>query len=109
MERSELIGCTNDKSTISDTFIVDNNKVTDVKVIANGFGSYFSSASKHLAESITRSTNTSEYYMDTRQNKHSLYLNPTDPNEIHRILEKCKHRKLQVMLVLAYHVRMSAY
>ncbi len=31
--------------------------------------------------------------MGTRQNKHSLYLNPTDPNEIHKILGKCKHKK----------------
>jgi len=31
--------------------------------------------------------------MGIKQNKHSLYLNPTDPNKIHRILWKCKRKK----------------
>ena len=33
---NSIIGRTNDKSCISDTFIVDNSKITDVNVIANG-------------------------------------------------------------------------
>ena len=31
--------------------------------------------------------------MDTRESKYSLYLNPTYPNEIKRILRKCNHKK----------------
>ena len=36
-----ITGCKNDKSTISDTFIVDGKKETNKETIANGFGSYF--------------------------------------------------------------------
>ena len=46
---NSIIGRTNDKSCIPDTFIVDNSKITDANVIANGFGSYLSNIGKTLA------------------------------------------------------------
>jgi len=53
-----LIGHTNNKNRISDTFIVDNIKVTDVNVISSGFGLYGLSVGNNLAESMPKSTNT---------------------------------------------------
>ena len=84
---------TNDKSCISDTFIVDNSKITDANVIGNGLGSYFSNIGKTLAESIPKSIKSTDHYMKTGQNKHSIYRNPTDSNEILKILGKCKNKK----------------
>ena len=90
---NSIIGRTNDKSCIPDTFIVDNSKITDANVIANGFGSYFSNIGKTLAESIPKSIKSTDHYMKTGQNKNSIYLNPTDSNEILKILGKCKNKK----------------
>ena len=90
---NSIMGRTNDKSCIPDTFIVDNSKITDANVIANGFGSYFSNIRKTLAESIPKSIESTEHYMKTGQNKNSIYLNPTHFNEILKILGKCKNKK----------------
>ena len=90
---NSIIGRTNDKSCIPDTFIVDNSKITDANLIANGFGSYFSNIGKTLAESIPKSIKSTDHYMKTGQNKNSIYLNPTDSNEILKILGKCKNKK----------------
>ena len=46
---------------------------------------------------------TRELYMGTTQNQPSLYSNPIDSKEIQRISGNCKHKKLEVVMVLAWH------
>ncbi len=43
---NSLIGCSNDKSSMSDTFVIDGQKVNDKQVIADGFCRYFSNIGK---------------------------------------------------------------
>ena len=52
-----------------------------------------SNIGKTLAESTPTSIKSTNYFMKTGHNKHSIYLNYTDPNEILNILGKCKNKK----------------
>ncbi len=73
--------------------MVNNKKVSDSNVIANGFGSYFANIGKQSAEAIPRSMHPSEYYTRTEPNKHTIFMNPTDTYEIAKILGSCKTKK----------------
>ena len=60
------MGRTNDKSCISNTFIVDISKITHANVIAIGFGSYFYNIGKTLAESLPKSIKSTDHYIKNR-------------------------------------------
>ena len=83
----------NDKSTISDTFIVDGKKETNKETIANGFGSYFANVGRQFADAIPKANKQPSHYTKCAPNLHSLYLFPTDTNEISKILGKCANKK----------------
>ena len=90
---NSLIGRANDKTYLSESFAINDNRVSDEQTIANGFAKYFSSIGQEFAEAIPKSNHTSEYYMKTAPNKHSIFLAPTDPSEINKILGLCKNKK----------------
>jgi hypothetical protein len=80
-----IIGKTSDKSTISDTFIVNGNKETDKTIIANEFCNYFTNIGKQYAESIPNAKHTPAYYLGTTPNPSSMFFTPTDPFEIRQL------------------------
>ena len=90
---NSLIGRSNDKSSVSDTFVINGQKVNDKRVIADGFCKYFSSIGKVCAESIPESKNTPNYYMKGVANHHSCFLYPTDYVEILNIMQTFKPKK----------------
>jgi len=71
---------------------VDGRKETDKTVIANGFGKYFSNIGRQFAEVIPPSRHPPEYYIHFPPNKHTMFLSPTDPEEIVTILKSCKNK-----------------
>jgi hypothetical protein len=90
---NSLIGRSNDKSSMSDTFVIDGQKVNDKRVIADGFCRYFSNIGKVCAESIPESKHTPSYYMKGTTNPHSCFLYPTDYVEILKIMQTFKPKK----------------
>ena len=80
---NSLIGRANEKTSLSESFVVNDKRVSDEQTIANGFAKYFS-----------KSNHRSEYYMKTVPNKHSIFLAPTDPSEINKILGLCKNNSV---------------
>jgi len=83
----------NDKSTISDTFIIDGKKVNDKDSIANEFCKYFSSIGRKCGEAIPKSRNTADYYMKSAPNRHSIFFQPTDYIEIGRLIKSFRPKK----------------
>ncbi len=88
-----IIGKSHDKSNITDSFIVNNNVITDTKTIANEFCTYFANVGKKYAEAIPNSRNSPNHYLGTSPNTKSLFLGPTDPNEIKKLIMSFKPKK----------------
>ena len=63
------------------------------KTIANGFGSYFANVGRQFADAIPKANKQPSHYTSCAPNLHSLYLFPTDTNEISKILGKCANKK----------------
>ena len=76
-----LIGKKNDKSFTSDCFLIDGKMVTDPHIISEGFCKFYTNMSKNLADKISRSNRSFVDYMG-QANDNSLFLSPTDENEI---------------------------
>ena len=74
---NSITGRKNDKSTISDTFIVDGKKETNKETIANGFGSYFANVGRQFADAIPKANKQPSHYTKCAPNLHS-YLFPID-------------------------------
>ena len=48
---------------------------------------------KQFAEAISQPNQSPEYYLRENQNVHSMFMNPTDPGEIAKIIGSCKSNK----------------
>ena len=90
---NSIIGRTQDKSSISEKCIINGRTETDPNLIADGFGKYSSGIGKQFAEAIPQSNHSPEYYMSENQNVHTMFMNPTDPGEIAKIIGSCKSKK----------------
>ncbi len=86
-----LLGKMRDKSEICTTFRINNTHTSDVEKISNAFCKYFSSIGKDLASSIPTSNAIPTSYLNDR-NPGSLFLAPTTPEEICKILYKTKSK-----------------
>ena len=81
-----IIGKKHDKSNISEIFEINNKKTTDPHVISNEFGTYFTNVGKNLAADIPTPNKTFDEFFDTTPNINSMFMTPTDPIEIQRII-----------------------
>ncbi len=88
-----IIKKNNDKSTISDSFIVNNKEITSPSDIANAFCKYFTDVGPNLSKQIPASRKTYKEYMNINPPINSLFFNPTDPNEINSIIKLMKSKK----------------
>ena len=68
---NSIIGRTQDKSSISEKFIINGRTETDPNSIADGFGKYFSEIGKQFAEAIPQPNHSPEYYMSENPNVHT--------------------------------------
>ena len=81
-----IVGRTHNKSSISDTFVINGKKESDKTIIANEFATYFQNIGKQVAGKIPKS-NQSAPVME------SIFFTPTTPNEIVNILKLYKPNK----------------
>ena len=86
-----LIGKCNDKSCISDSFIIEGMLSSDPDKISNGFCNYFANVGKSLASKIPIINKSATSYI-SRDVQHSLFLSPTDRIEISDIISKIKNK-----------------
>lgn len=89
---NQLIGRKNDKSDISDLFIINNKPTTDQHVIAKEFCSFFTKIGQDYAENIKKATKSPLDYLGNTRNKESLFLGPTDKYEINKMILSLKSK-----------------
>jgi len=87
-----LIGKTNDKTSLSDTFLIDNIPTTDPSLISNGFCDYFTNVGKKLANKIPSSSKSYQDYLNIN-NPNSMFFTPTDESEIEKVVNSLKSKK----------------
>ena len=77
---------------MSTSFIVDNIQITDPKLIADNFCTFFTEIGKKHANRIPKSKKGFHYYM--KENiRDSIFMAPTNINEINNIIRKLKPKK----------------
>ncbi len=90
-----IIGKTNDKTSISKMFTVGNTTVTDSRTISNKFCEYFSQVGQKYADRIPDSQESPLDYLKKKRSRNckSLYMGPTDSEEIKAMLGSMKSKK----------------
>jgi hypothetical protein len=86
-----LIGKCNDKTNVPQELLVENKLVNDPQEVADAFGEYFSKVGAQYSDTIPKSNIEPEHYCE-QFNPNSLYLAPTDPNELQQIISKLKSK-----------------
>ncbi len=89
---NEVIGKSNNKSGISDIFVVNGKHVTNPNEIANHFCSYYTNVGHEFAAKIPSSKNSAMSYMKGNFVQ-SLFFEPVDEDEIKKILQSLKPKK----------------
>ena len=86
---------TNDKTVVSTTFKYNGKQITDPNSIANHFCDYFTDIGPQYANKIPSSLHSYPHYLAMKQtaNSKSIFLSPTDQNEIMDILKSLKPKK----------------
>ncbi len=85
----DIIGKSNDKTCISDSFTIDGKAISDPNVISNGFCSFYSTMGKKLANKIRPPDKHFTEYMPEPCDA-SIFLKPTSYKEIFTIISKMK-------------------
>ena len=88
-----IIKKTSDRSSISESFKLQNKSINDPGEIANGFCDYFSSVGPILSQQIPTPRKTYRQCMRRTPPENSLFFAPTDPNEIRSIIKLLKPKK----------------
>ena len=78
-----------DISAASREFIINNNKITNPSIIANSFNNYYVNVGPALAENISQTDISPTTYI-FYNNESSLFLNPTNEEEVKRIISQLK-------------------
>ena len=91
---NKTIGKTNDKSTAINEIIVKTTSITNPRSISNKFCSYFSTVGKSFTDKIPKNKqNINDYLNMIRMNRESVFFNPTNEEEIERIIRKLPNKK----------------
>ena len=69
---------------------INGTLISDQKVIANKFNSYFTNVAYELNKNIPKSNNIYQDYLKN-PNEHSFYVNETNPHEISQIINDLKN------------------
>ena len=88
---NSLIGRTNDKSTISNTFKINNKTVTDDQKISNEFCNFFTNIGIKYANEIPDPKFSHQHFMKNK-NPVNMFMAPTDPQEIITCIDSLKRK-----------------
>lgn len=86
-----IIGKQKDKNEIIQSIRINNREYDDPQIIAEGFCNYFTNVGPTLASNIPNSLLSPQNFLKNRNNK-TLFLSPTDTNEISNIITKMKNK-----------------
>ncbi len=89
---NNIISKQNDKSNISSQLSVNSIKISEPVEIADAFLKHFSSIGSKLANNINYSLTSADHYLGNRVSQ-SLFLSPTDPQEIAMEIDNLKPKK----------------
>ena len=87
-----IIKKVNDKSNIRNRKI-ENIETTNPKKISEGFCNYFTNVGPDLSKQIPPPIRTYQQYISIKTPTNSLFLYPTDPNEINSIVKRMQPKK----------------
>lgn len=85
----EAIGKHTNKDSLPQNFIINNKNITDRKIIAESFNSFFSNIGKITSANIPSANKHFTEFMNN-PTLHSMYLEQVDPNEVINIVHKMK-------------------
>ena len=86
-----IIGRTNDKTSIPDNFIIYGSPTDDKNKIAEEFCNYLSNVGQKLAANIPNvGIDPLSYLTKEKSVMNSIYLNPTSPEEIFKVIRTIK-------------------
>jgi len=88
---NSLIGRSNDKSTISETFKINDINISNHDQIAEEFFDFFTKVGPQYAREIPRSKYHPMHYMQNR-NQTNMFMAPTDVHEITKIIDSLKNK-----------------
>ena len=90
---NEMTGKTVNKHDIIDSLSIDHTIIKDSCKITNEFGEYFSTVGKSYAEKTPKPTKSCDDYINRIDvNGKSLFLHPTNPTEIRKIIRNLKNK-----------------
>ncbi len=87
----ESMNKTNDKSTIVKTIKVNNKSITNNNEITHEFCDYFTNIGQNLASNIPKPKKSFQSHLRNKVNR-SIYLNPTDDEEVAKIISNMKSK-----------------
>ena len=90
---NSVIGRARDKTSISDTFIINDKRENSEKIISNSFCDYFTNIGKSFADKIPPAQHSYKWYMKSKRNLRSMYMIPTESDEISKIIKSLKTKK----------------
>ena len=88
-----LIGKTSDKSSLTDTFLINGNLCSDPTKISNEFCNYFTNVGKNLASQIPDPNISYRDYLRNNNYPDSLFFSPVVKDEVVRIVNSLKSKK----------------
>jgi len=88
---NSLIGRTNDKTSISESFKIDGKIVTDKDNISNEFCSFFTNIGLKYANNIPNSKHKHDHYLKQKNNT-NMFMAPTDQYEVIRTIDLLKRK-----------------
>ena len=86
-----LISRTNDKTSISDTFKINGNLVSNPQMISNEFCDFFTNIGKKYSDAIPPAKYSCDHYLRNKSST-NIFLSPTGPFEITRIINSLKSK-----------------
>ena len=79
------------KAKMSNKFLIDGSTISDNNVIAKAFNTFFANIGKTINDSIPNTNRDSSYYMSPMC-PNSIFIQPTDNNDIHNIIVSLKNK-----------------
>ena len=90
---NSLCGKQNDKTNVITCLQINNIRNFNANSIANEFSAHFANVGRTYASKIPRSTKGIDTYLSKlRSNKGSIFLQPTNPEEIRRLIRKLPNK-----------------
>ena len=86
---NEVIGRNHDKTTISDVFVINGEKITNTQSISNEFCKFFSSVGKKFASKIPKPNKTFDHYLDDIAQQ-SFFFSPCNNKAVLKSIDSLK-------------------